>query len=239
MECLTEDKRRVVGYNSAVGTTLEDVCELGVNVVPLPTVATSMELVSSSANDSPNGTGAREIEVRGLDKDYKEIEEHVLMNGTTVVTLKKQYIRINGLHSLAVGSNGVAVGNITLQSIGGATVYNKISLGGNMSLQCHFTVPDNKVARLVGWSAGLITTKKDTVARAILRATADPFEKKLVKGVFIFHDIITGQNDTVAQGLTEHELITFYGRTDVKISAQQMQGTGATESTGRMLFEYV
>lgn len=233
------NKRRAIGYNGAVGTTLEDICELGVTEIPYPTGAIIMEVASSDGNDSPNGIGVREIHVHGLDGDFKEIYEKVGLNGITAVTLKQKFIRINNVHSTANGGAAprVAQGHIYVRALGGGTVYNRISAGGNHSLQCHFTVPDNKVAKLVAWSAGIITTKKDTIARAILRATSEPYTFEYVKDTFLFHDIMTGQTNTVTQ--LNGEDIYFPGKTDIKISAQQMQGTGVTEASGKIVIEYI
>jgi hypothetical protein len=198
-----------------------------------------MEAVSSDADDNPSGIGVREIHIHGLDGDFKEMYEQVTLNGITAVTLKQKFIRINNVHSLFNGgaTPRVAQGNISVRALGGGTVYNRISAGGNHSLQCHITVPDNKVAKLVTWSAGIITTKKDTIARAILRATSEPYTFEYVKDTFLFHDIMTGQTNTVTQ--PDGEDIYFPGKTDIKISAQQMQGTGATEASGKIVLEYI
>ncbi len=43
---------RQVGFNPTIGTSLEDITESGLNVVPMPDTALAMEVVSSSASDN-------------------------------------------------------------------------------------------------------------------------------------------------------------------------------------------
>lgn len=43
---------RSIGYNTSIGTTLEDITETGMGVVPIPLSALAMEIVSSSGNDA-------------------------------------------------------------------------------------------------------------------------------------------------------------------------------------------
>lgn len=231
--------KRIIGYNSSVdNAAFDDISELGVNIIPLPTVATAMEVVSDSTADdgSPVGSGARIIEIHGLDSNWNEINELVTMDGTTAVDLSNTYIRINNMHVMSVGTNGMAVGTISLQTDGAGTTWNKISAGGNMSLQCHFTIPANKNGFIVGWVGGAITTKKDTIARIVLQAKVDWDDFSLLTNLYHFLDICILQAGSIERSITLH--IKLPPKCDVKISAQRMEGTGVVEASGVISLYY-
>ena len=226
---------QVLGYNGSVGDVLEDVSELGVNITPLPSSAIAMEIVSSTAGDhGTTGTGAKTVMVHGLGSTWGDKSETVTMNGVTPVNLTNHYVRINALHNATVGSSGSAAGIIKVRVQGGGTEYNRISSGENKDLQCHWTVPDGHTAYITGWTGGAMTSKKDTTARLLLRATA--YHGTLFSGVYISQDTIAGQSGTV---FTELQIpIKCPPRTDIKVSAQRMVGIGTVEATASVQLWY-
>ena len=220
-----------LGYNSTVGTILTDITELGVAVTPLPTSAITMEVVSSSGDDISTGTGIRTLEIHGLNSSYDEIEETIIMNGITPVTTINQYIRINDFHSITVGSVGVAVGNIIIRASGGGTTYNKITADGNRSLQCHYTIPNNKVGYLTSWSGGSSGNKP---IRLILRATAHGPERVLIPGVYHFQSILISNNGTIP---FNNIIMKFPAKCDIKVSGSII-GAGTGEATAEFRIYY-
>lgn len=90
-------------------------------VYPWMTAATSLEIVSSSANDTAAGTGAQSVTVNGLDITGTEISVTVATNGTTAVPLVTQFYRINSVGLGAVGSGLRNLGTITVRDVGGGT----------------------------------------------------------------------------------------------------------------------
>lgn len=226
---------QVLGYNGSVGLILEDVTELGVNVTPTPSSAIAMEVISSTAGDhGTTGTGAKTVMVHGLGSTWGIKSETVTMNGTTPVNLTNNYVRVNSVHNATVGSSGSAAGVISVQAQGGGTEYSRIASGSNKDLQCHWTVPDGYTAYITGWTGGLMTSKKDTTARLLLKATA--YHGTLFSGVYIPQDAISGQSGTV---FAELQLpIKCPSRTDIKVSAQMMAGTGTVEATASVQLWY-
>jgi hypothetical protein len=109
--------------------------------------AISMELVSTSANDTAAGTGAQSIIVNGLDFAGNEISETRATNGTTAVALTNQYYRINSLSIVAVGSGLRNLGTISVRDAGGGTVRSVIPISANADLSpgvskgTQYTVP--------------------------------------------------------------------------------------------------
>jgi hypothetical protein len=230
--------RRVLGYNSAITDTLADITELGVAVTPLPTSAITMEVDSTSVNDdgSPAGTGARTVEVHGLDANWDSKFETVTLNGTTAVALTGTWMRINNIHVLTAGPGGVAIGDITVQATGGGTVYNKIAAGGNMSLQGHFTVPDGKKAFITGWHPGVLTSTAATKARILLLATAGWNDRALLSRVYQIQGIVVLNNGTTFVPFTIPILLP--ARCDLKIAAQRVDGAGTVQATAAVELYY-
>lgn len=173
-----------LGYCTNIPTTaMRDISELGVNIIPIPTVAATVSVVSDNANDTAAGTGVRSVMLEGLDASYNAIEEIITLNGLTPVTSVNSYIRFNDFHSMTVGSNGYSSGSITAYN--GATVYRKISAGVNRDMTCHFTVPNGKTAQLILVATSAMTSKD---VRFNLRATADR-DGNLMAGVYLFQSV--------------------------------------------------
>ncbi len=69
-----------------------------------PTAAVNMYINSTSAQDSSTGTGARLVEVSGLDGNFDEQSELVQMNGTSNVSLTKAFIRVHRMRVVESGT---------------------------------------------------------------------------------------------------------------------------------------
>lgn len=206
-------EKHIFGQCVSIGSgALRDITQLGVNVTPLPTAAVTLEAVSGSANDTSAGSGARTIDVHGLDANYNEIEETVTLNGTTPVALSRSFLRVFAVHTRTVGSNGVAVGTVSIQGTGGGTEYNRIAAGGNMSLQCVYTVPAGHAAYITAWRASA-TSAAQVVCR--LRATSSPYDNERLPGVFLFQDTIIANVSNPAVFQTP---LRIPAKTDIKVS---------------------
>jgi hypothetical protein len=104
-----------------------------------PTSATTASIVSSSTADAAAGTGARTVQISGLDANYVVQSEIVTMNGTTPVVTTNTYIRLNRMATITAGSGNDTAGTIT------ATVDSVVtcSIVGeeNQSHVAHYTIP--------------------------------------------------------------------------------------------------
>jgi hypothetical protein len=130
----------VFGYNPDLDQTEESVWPDG-GVVPHPTSASQLTIVSTDANDdgAPAGTGARTVFIEGLDGNYAVISETVTMNGTTGVTTTNSYMYVNQFYVVTVGSGEANAGTITAKV--GATLYDIIAAGYNNRTTAHYCVP--------------------------------------------------------------------------------------------------
>lgn len=169
------------------------------------------------------GTGAGIVEHHGLDANWVERSEFIIMNGVTPVACTIPTIRSNNLHVMNVGTNLASVGDIKLRIAGAGAQQNFIGNGGNMSLQCHYTVPTGKVAYITSWHGGSSGNKP---LRIVLHVQADFLSKAYMPGVFHIHDVIVANNTD-----TQHKFdlpIKVPARASMKVSASVI-GTGTGE----------
>ena len=164
----------------------EDIWEGTAAQIPIPAAAgEQLSIVSTDVNDTLTGTGVRKVLVQYLDSSNNEAEEVVDMDGTTAVDLTDAAITfVNHIGATEVGSNGAALGAITIFKKGAAaTVYNQISVGGNKSLSAIYKVPAGKTYYMREWHCS-VTGNKSTSVR--LRST--DWAGTLYAGVFLFKD---------------------------------------------------
>lgn len=143
----------IFGYNGDVDTSEESVWPDG-STVPHPTVASALNIVSTSTDDdgSPVGTGARTVYIEGLDESYNTVSETVVLNGTTNVATTHSYLYVNQFYVATVGTGGVNAGEITAKV--STTLYDLIAVGYNQRTTAHYCVPAGYTAYL---TSGIIT----------------------------------------------------------------------------------
>ena len=144
---------------ATVDSTLTPLCESGTTggIYRTPTTATALEFVSSSANDTAAGTGAREITVVGLDSNWNEVSQTVTTNGTTAVALGTNLIRlyrwfVSSSGSYASAAAGSHAGNLTVREAGAGATWSVIEASPFPSGQSEigaYTIP-------IGYSAYLV-----------------------------------------------------------------------------------
>jgi hypothetical protein len=107
-------------------------------------------------------TGCRKIVIFGLDGNYAPISEEVSLNGQTIVTTAKSFLRVFGASCSNVGTSLVNLGDIHMVKTGTGGTYTtgapgtltsaicKILVGYGTSGNGMYTVPAGKTARLKG-----------------------------------------------------------------------------------------
>lgn len=121
----------------------------GTGLYPWMTAATSLEIVSSSANDAAAGTGARTVRIIGLDANYAEISSTVTLNGITPVAIPIQFFRINRADVMTAGTGQVNAGTLTIRNAGAGTTRALIEIGYGITRQSQYTVPAGKTLQIV------------------------------------------------------------------------------------------
>lgn len=170
-----------VGRATGIGTTRTDVWNVGGTYV-FPPAPTQMSVVSSSASDGVAGTGVQAIEILYLDNNYFQLQTTVVLNGTTpVLTTPTNILRILKVFSVAVGSAGAAVGNITIT--GGGNTYARIDATYTASRQCIGTIPANCRGFITNVTlSGTSTTPNDFIEFDVRIAALDTMA---LPGIFV------------------------------------------------------
>ena len=179
------------GNNAVVGNSTETIWQQG-GLYSYLSAASVLKVSSSSANDTSAGTGARTVELFGLDSDYNEINEVVTLNGQTAVNSTQSYLRINRMIVRSAGSGGSNAGIIyagtgTVTTGVPANIYATINGDGtNQTLMALWTVPAGYTGYLMQYDVSNGTTS-NTPAVCKLTLVARPhgevFQSKDVKSL--------------------------------------------------------
>ena len=209
------------GINGDVGTSVETVWAQGGTYV-YPASATVMKISSSSADDAAAGTGARTILIAGLDANYNEISETVILDGQTAVNTVNSYLRISRMFVVTAGSGATAAGTIyagtgTVTSGVPATVYGMITLTANQTQMAFWTVPAGYTLYLMG----TFFTSANSTANA---STNFQLIQRPLGGVFRIQSSArtAGNGDFV---IDLHTPLAFTEKTDIEIRAIASAGT--------------
>lgn len=136
------------GYSPVINTAeqvLWGVAPATQIVYVYPAAATTVDIVSTDADDNASGTGAREVTVTGLLAGYVEDTEVIATHatdGTIAVTTTKEWLRINSVEVTDAGASGKNEGDMTV--LDGANILSFVEAGTNLSLQGVYTVPAGK-----------------------------------------------------------------------------------------------
>jgi len=131
------------GYNLDVDSGGEELIASFGGTINIMTSGDTLDVVSSSAEDGAGtSTGVLSVLITGISDTNTAQTEIVTMNGTTPVTTSNSWLGINRVVALSVGSNGSAVGTITIDDTSNAVgVQAEIPIGANVTQQCVFHTP--------------------------------------------------------------------------------------------------
>jgi hypothetical protein len=127
------------------------------------------------------GTGSSVVHLYGLDGDGYEVEEFVVMNGTTSVATSTSFLKMHRMHSDGAASDTGNVGTITATAQTDATVSAQINPNNGTTLMCVYCVPRGKEGYLTQWSVSLSRTSgtSDTTAQMELIVHPDGIHNKM------------------------------------------------------------
>lgn len=158
----------IFGRAPAAGTSLLNVNEFNQlqDLGAIFPTAFALDVSSSSATDTAAGTGARTVEIAGLDFNGLPLLETVTLNGQTVVTTTKAFWRVFGAQVLTVGTNRRNAGDIYIVKTGTGGTYTsgvpgtltsaliKILINENYGSSGFFTAPRGCQFKLEYWRQG-------------------------------------------------------------------------------------
>jgi len=214
------------GNNAAVANVTETIWQQG-GLYSYLSAASVLKVSSSSANDTSAGTGARTVELFGLDGDYNEINEVVTLNGQTAVNTTQSYLRINRMVVRSAGSGGYNAGIIyagtgTVTTGVPANIYATINGDGtNQTLMALWTVPAGYTGYLMQYDVSNGTTsntpavcKMTLVARPYGEVFQSKDVKSLTTGMHIENTLIvpvkfTEKTDIEVRAVSSSASVTF------------------------------
>lgn len=139
-------QRNIFGVQADIGTAFKAVWENATEYV-YPSAATTLD-VQTAATDTAT------IKIIGLDANYEEISEVVVLNGiiATDQTTNTEFFRVNDLITIA----GNCTGDVTIIETGGSNVVAKMLAGTGRNQAAIYTVParcEFYLSRLNGFTA--------------------------------------------------------------------------------------
>ena len=202
------------GNNTSVGNTLETVWAEG-GLYSYLTSASVLKVSSSSTADTSAGTGARTVQLFGLDTNYDEINETVTLNGQTAVNTTKEYLRINRMVVRSAGTGGANAGVIyagtgTVTTGVPANIYASIAIGDNQTVMALWTVPKDYTAYLLQTDITVATTQNNKYCTVHLVARPEG-------EVFQIKDKFVKSESSVHQGYSIP--LKFEEKTDIEVRA--------------------
>ena len=130
------------GYNSDVDAAASEfIWEQGGNMTFL-TSASTLSVVSSSANDDVGGTGATGVVIYGIDANRKSQVEVVFLDGTTAATTANTYLGVNRVSVYAAGSSQTNEGKVSITATTGGSVQATVPAGEGSTQQAVFFTQD-------------------------------------------------------------------------------------------------
>jgi len=205
------------GNNPEIADSIETVWSQG-GLYSYLTSASVLKVSSSSTDDTSAGTGARTVQLFGLDGDYNEISEVVTLNGQTAVNTTQSYLRINRMIVRSAGSGGANAGVIyagtgTVTTGVPANIYATVNGDGtNQTLMALWTVPAGYTGYLMQYDASNGTTSNTPAVCKLLlvaRPYGEVFQSKDVKSLTTGMHI---ENSLVVP-------IPFAEKTDIEVRA--------------------
>jgi hypothetical protein len=161
---------RIHASNRAVGTTLEDIWDVGGYYNWTSDLFNIQVTTNNAEDDGITGLGARKIRVFGLDDDYNSITEDISILGNSTVYSTQQFRRVFESHVLETGTfHGSNYNNIDVGVSGSGLVLSRIAGDGGTidtsdygvatSQQSTYTVPAGKTAYITKIGVSIDTNK--------------------------------------------------------------------------------
>lgn len=105
-----------------------------------------LQIVSTSEEDTLEGTGAQKIKIVYFNSEWEKMYEIITMDGTTPInTIEVDFNRIEDVQIFKVGSGHTTIGTITIKDTSATNIYAQIDIGSNIFPRClHYVAPGCK-----------------------------------------------------------------------------------------------
>lgn len=190
--------------------------------------AETLTVTSNDPQDNPTGTGARNVEIQGMNQAGEVVIETINIGATTTGEFK----RVFRVRVISAGSSGGNEGTISITSDDTSTVLAIIGIDGTGSnaagrgqtFMAQYTIPTGKTGYITQWTVG--AGKQNTDAIAMLM-TRDP--NAAGNGAWNARDIITVSATTYAKNYNIP--IKLNAGDDVEVRAYSTTNNSLVSST--------
>jgi hypothetical protein len=173
------------GRNADIDTGgFEDVWDGGATWVA-PTQPRVHNVASSSANDASAGTGARTVQLYGLDADGLLANEIVSLSGTANVATAGTYSMVHRMIIRSAGTIAANEGTVTATAQTDATVTAQIEPTQNQTLMAIYQIPSDKSGYITSWYGSMqrsVTTGAANM-RLLVKPPNEVFQVKRIFGL--------------------------------------------------------
>jgi len=160
--------------------------------------AETLTVTSDSIEDAPAGSGARNVEIQGMNQAGEVVVETVDVGTTTIGEFK----RVFRVKVVSVGASGVNEGTISITSDDTSTVLAIIGVDGTganaagrgQTFMAQYTIPAGKTGYITQWTVGAGKQNTDAIAMLMTRDPDAPGN-----GSWNARDIITVSATTYAK----------------------------------------
>lgn len=129
------------GRNPDIDASVEETIWEGGGIYAYDATAQSLEIVSSSSDDTDGGTGARTVTLIGQDANNAEQTAVITLNGTTAVAISGTWLRVYRCSVTTTGSGGVNAGTLTVRLAGAGATRLIIGVSNGQTLMAVYTIP--------------------------------------------------------------------------------------------------
>jgi len=216
------------GMNVDVDSNKETIWDGG-EIYSYINTAETVAVTSTLGTDSATGTGARTVEIQGLDANHSLVYDSLTVGGGAGT---QEFLRIFRAKVVTAGSNGINEGTISITSSDTSTVLAQIGVDGTGSnaagrgqtFMSLYTVPAGKTAYLTQWTVGCGKQNTDAVATFLARPEGGAWNAK---------DIITVSATTYAK---DYKIpLQFTEKTDIEIRAYSTTNNSLVSSTFNLI----
>lgn len=219
------------GMNTDVDSNKETIWDGGDIYTYISTAETVAVTSSQPSKDNSTGTGARTVEVQGLNSAYEVVTETLTVGGAASTT---EFLRVFRAVVITAGSSGVNEGTVSITSSDTSTVLAQIGVDGSganaagrgQTFMALYTVPAGKTAYLTQWTVGAGKQNTDAVA-FILSKEFDG------NGAWNSKDIITVSATTYSKNYTVP--LQFTEKTDIEVRAYSTTNNSLVSSTFNLI----
>jgi hypothetical protein len=216
------------GMNVDVDSNKETIWDGG-DIYTYIATAETVAVTSTSGADSATGTGARTVEIQGLDANHNLVYETLTVGGGAGT---QEFLRVFRAKVVTAGTSGINEGTISITSSDTSTELAQIGVDGSGSnaagrgqtFMALYTVPAGKTAYLTQWTVGCGKQNTDAVATFLARPEGGAWNAK---------DIITVSATTYAK---DYKIpLQFTEKTDIEVRAYSTTNNSLVSSTFNLI----